>query len=501
MMTNNIADRFIAARRVSTPLIAVRTLDPASAIQTLIASGNGAPKIQWDAASGFTALDEAGRLALDSALGGQDPSSVTSPADALIIARTFAAESILFAVNLHRYVQAGSGNDSLAAVVVQAIWNLRDDFKADRRTLVILCPEITLPPELLQDVQVIDDDLPSPGALSAIVAEIFEAADLTAPAADVLAKAADVLCGLSAFAAEQAAAQSLTKAGIDFDTLWERKRRLVEQAPGVSVYSGDDNFESVGGCSNVKTFLSRLIAGKRPPKCIVFIDEIEKGLAGSSGGGDSSGVSQAIHGGLLSFMEDKKARGVIFVGPPGAAKSAIAKAIGNEAGIPTIQLDLSGLKGSLVGQSEANLRGALKVVEAIGGTDTFFVATCNRVSELSPEIKRRFSYGTWFFDLPDAEERAAIWPIHIAASGVDAIDVPTDLELSGAEIRNACDLAFSLDITLREAAGYLVPVAVSGADSIAALRQQASGKFLSAGAAGVYRLPDITSRKARALAV
>lgn len=49
------------------------------------------------------------------------------------------------------------------------------------------------------------------------------------------------------------------------------------------------------------------------------------------GGGDTSGVSQSLTGTLLSFMQDTDSNGCIFVGPPGAAKSAIAKAMGNEA--------------------------------------------------------------------------------------------------------------------------------------------------------------------------
>jgi hypothetical protein len=52
--------------------------------------------------------------------------------------------------------------------------------------------------------------------------------------------------------------------------------------------------------------------------------EIEKALAGS-GGSDTSGVSQGMLGALLTFMQDEGATGCIFIGPPGAAKSAPSK--------------------------------------------------------------------------------------------------------------------------------------------------------------------------------
>jgi SpoVK/Ycf46/Vps4 family AAA+-type ATPase len=50
---------------------------------------------------------------------------------------------------------------------------------------------------------------------------------------------------------------------------------------------------------------------------------------------------------------------------PGAAKSAIAKAAGNTAGIPTVAFDLAAMQSSLVGGSGGRLRSALQVVDAI----------------------------------------------------------------------------------------------------------------------------------------
>ena len=39
-------------------------------------------------------------------------------------------------------------------------------------------------------------------------------------------------------------------------------------------------------------------------------------------------------GTMLSWMQDRGADGLIFIGPPGAAKSAIGKTAGATAGIP-----------------------------------------------------------------------------------------------------------------------------------------------------------------------
>jgi len=58
-------------------------------------------------------------------------------------------------------------------------------------------------------------------------------------------------------------------------------------------------------------------------------------------------------------------RGVLLLSPPGCGKSQFAKALGNETGRPTVVLDIGNLLGSLVGQSESNVRAALKLADAM----------------------------------------------------------------------------------------------------------------------------------------
>jgi len=47
-----------------------------------------------------------------------------------------------------------------------------------------------------------------------------------------------------------------------------------------------------------------------------------------------------------------------------------------------------------------------------------------------------------------------------------------------------------LKLTLKESAESIVPVSRSAAEQIKALRQQASGKFISASYAGVYQFQE-----------
>ena len=144
------------------------------------------------------------------------------------------------------------------------------------------------------------------------------------------------------------------------------------------------------------------------------------------------------------------------------------------------------MKGSLVGESEQMIRNALKSMRGMGGERVLIVATCNKLAVLPPELRRRFRLGLWFFDLPDASEKASIWSVQRAAFSLDDSTLPEDTGWSGANIRDCCELAYSLDCSLSEAAVYVVPAAVQDAEGLERLRSLASGRFLSASKPGTY---------------
>lgn len=475
--TEEFRSVFKAARRAGTPLVAVRTADPASAMAQVMASLNGKseiPVVVWDILNELTGRNDPGKAAVGKLVG--ENAGPLGPADALAAAQKIAKDTVLFFLNPQRVWEQVD--------VLQGIWNLRDVFKANGQMLVLIStPGASLPAELQSDVMVIDEPLPSAEELAALVRETFEAAELAAPSEETAEKAIDALVGLAAFPAEQVLAMSLSKSGLDFDRLWDRKRQAVEQTPGLTIWRGGETFDQIGGCENIKRFLDAVIHGEEAPRVLVFVDEIEKAFAGS--GTDSSGVKTEMTGTMLSWMQDRGADGVIFIGPPGAAKSAVAKAAGATAGIPTVAFDLAAMQSSLVGGSGERLRAALQVVDAISQGRSLWIATCNSITSLPPELRRRFTLGTFFFDLPTAEEREAIWNIYETRWQLTG-ERPDDEGWTGAEIKECCRKAWRLKLSLRESAGYIVPVSRSAADQIEALRRQASGRFLSASCPGVY---------------
>jgi hypothetical protein len=471
-----------AARRVSTPLIAVRTFDPASAMQAVVGSlstTGQVPIVRWDIMRGIGAANESAKPIVAQLLNGQNPESI-GPSDALAMALRLPEDAMLVPYNFHRF-----WNDP---AVVQGIWNLRDLFKIDGRALLMLAsPGARLPEELAQDVLILDQPLPSQEALEQIVRDTFLSAEMEEPAASDLWRAVDAVIGLASFPAEQVLAMSMSKSGLSFEQLWERKRQVIAQTPGLSVWRGGETFEDIGGCNNIKRFLQAVLKGGDPPRVVVFLDEIEKAFAGT--GTDLSGVKTEMAGTLLTWMQDHEAEGTIFLGPPGAAKSAVGKATGNTAGVPTIAFDLSAMQDSLVGASGERLRSALKVVDAVSQGRSLWIATCNAIASLPPELRRRFTLGTFFFDLPDAGERDAIWKLYLGKYGADG-ERPNDDGWTGAEIKECCRKAARLRISLKEAASFIVPVSRSAAEQIRALRQQASGRFISASKPGVYECSE-----------
>jgi SpoVK/Ycf46/Vps4 family AAA+-type ATPase len=235
-------------------------------------------------------------------------------------------------------------------------------------------------------------------------------------------------------------------------------------------------------------------------------------------------------------------RGILLLGVPGTGKSCFARALGSETGRPTLVLDVGALMGSLVGQTEQNVRHALRLVDAMAPcvlfcdeiekglsgvqssgqtdsgvsarlfgslltwlsdheTDVFFVGTSNDVSKLPPEFSRaeRFD-AVYFLDLPGRAEKDTIWQMYMSKFGIDPGQRrPQDRDWTGAEVKACCRLAALLDVPLVDAAQNVVTVAVTAGESVERLRSWASGRCLSADRPGVFNRATEAVRPGRAV--
>lgn len=491
-----LVDSVKRARNKGVPILAVRTTDPAATMAAVTAAVNGtAPALRWDIVNGIVGLNEAGQ----SAVGDRDTGN---PTEAMIAAASLPPTSLLFVCNAHRCLDPGNPN---TLPVAQAIWNLRDRFKADGRTLVLLGPDFTFPAELEQDIIVFDEPLPGDEALARIVTEQFTAAGLDQPDEKKLGQVVDAVRGLAAFPAEQVIAMSLTKAGVNMNMLRRQTNLAIEQTRGLTVDKDSVTFTDIGGLDEAKQVGFGLGNGPAAPKLIVRIEEIEKALSGAAGpAADTSGTSQDILDVLLTGMEDNDWYGFILYGVPGSGKSFYSKALGNTLEVRSVRADLNAAKDKWVGGTEANIRAIMRRIRAIAGVGgACFLASANRLKTIPPELKRRFRYGIYMFDLPTAEERGPIWTINLRRFGFDPTKAqrPNDEGWTGADIRNVCEIAWRFGSSLTEAAARIVPVSKSDPESIEEMRQIANGRFLSASYPGPYRKPSGVVPAARKIEV
>jgi hypothetical protein len=417
----------------------------------------------------------------------ESPAAVPGAADPLAAIRSLAAlatpdgTALLVLRNFHRYL--GSPE------VVQALDTQLSAGKQARTFVVILAPVVQVPVELEKLFVVLEHDLPGRDQLAMIARGVAtEPGEL--PDGDGLDAVLDAAAGLTRLEAENAFSLSLVRHGrLVPGVLWEIKAGALVKSGLLTLHRGGETFAGLGGLDALKAFCSRALRPGRP--------------------------------------EGARARGVLLLGPPGSGKSAFCKALGAETGRPTLILDVGSLLGSLVGQSEANIRHALRLVDAMSpcvvmvdevekalagssgsagdsgvaarlfGTllswlndrtsDSFVVCTANDIARLPPEFARseRFD-ATFFLDLPGSREKEAIWRMYRESYGLDpAQPRPSDREWTAAEVKACCRLAALLGVSLAEAAENIVPVAVTAGEAIERLRTWAAGRCLSADRPGL----------------
>lgn len=494
-----------AARRVNTPLLAVQTQDQPACQQAVAVALNGAAlSFVWDAIRGLRPADAPAAEWLKGFLGVAE----ASPQDAQTALATLASNTgnpaamLDFAQNLPPRAALFMLNADLFwsdPVQASAVLNLREPFKNDKRTLIGTGASFSLPASLQTSVVLIEEPLPNDEQIAAILDRLYSGAKEPFPALtdDARREAITSARGLSAFMVEQVFAMSLEKGkGLNVAECWTRKRTAFNQIDGVTLEdtSAMPSFEDIRGLSQILKRERAHFAGSHASAVIVRIEEIEKAFAGLAG--DSSGTSQATLKYVLDFMEEKRSTGFVAVGPGGSGKSLVSKALAREFARPCVTLDVKATEDKFVGESGRKIRTALAAIEGLaGGQPILFVATCNKLTSLPPELKRRFTQGLWYFDLPTAEEREAIWTLYLGKLGLkklvkDAAKLAARFgNWTGAEIRNASETAAYEGIEIDEAAEYVVPVAEADPDALKALRDMAHDRFLNASAPGKYRKP------------
>ena len=444
------------------PAIYVNTTETDRAIKSIQADGY--ESYSWDCLRGIVS-PETNRLVED----------VIDPLETLKWLSE-KQESILIVQNFHHFL--GS------VEILQAITNNIHIYKGQGSCLVMAGPHLILPPEINKYFTVLDFALPSSNELADIMQEIGDSVGVEPDQ-----MAIDAAKGLTEFEAETAFALSLVKTK-QFDPviITEQKKMMIRRT-GLMEFFPPVPIDQVGGLEPFKEYLGNRIKAFQPGN-----------------------------------EHLPKPKALLLVGIPGTGKSLSCKAAASILNWPLIRLDISALKGSLVGESEKQMRQATATIDAFGkavvwldevekalsgikssgqsdgGTTAgmfghfltwmqettapiLVMATANDISSLPPEFMRagRFD-GLFFVDLPTAPERQDIIRIMNDRYGSE---IPEDRVknlkgLTGAEIEQlAKDSLFD---GYETAVSNIVPLSKTMKEDIQSLRTWAKSRARRANA-------------------
>jgi AAA+ superfamily predicted ATPase len=378
---------------------------------------------------------------------------------------------------------------------------LKTIYQADVYVTVFLVnTTLVIPPELEAMITVFDIPLPNHADILATIQDYARGFKL-ALSETVLNELAVSFKGLSDFEIRQilnlAYQESGTIDGNDKQLILNEKEQIIKKSGLLEIIHFDANLGSVGGLEKLKDYVTA--------KAKIF-----------------NNLGEAKKFGI------DLPKGLLIVGMPGCGKSLTAKATANLFAVPLLRLDIGKLMGKYVGESEDNLRKAIKTAEAVspcvlwidelekafagvggtgGGSDittrlfgnfltwlqekessVYVLATSNDVSQLPPEFLRKGRFDELFLvELPNAEERRRIFEIHLKKRGkfsqaIDTIKLLKETDgFSGADIeavvKETIEAAFVSDdkaVTtekLLEAIRETKSISVTLKDKIAKLKE------------------------------
>lgn len=298
----------------------------------------------------------------------------------------------------------------------------------DRRfetTLLIISSVNKVPAEIAQYVTFLDMEYPKEDEINALINEHIEINGYSGFKEEDREKLMPSLQGLTSYEIDRILDMAMSNNGSlsaeDKEMILRQKKRMVRKSGLVELIDSMEKLDSIGGLDNLKEYVQN--------KAKVFRN-----------------LSDAQKFGMST------PKGVFLVGMPGCGKSLCAKVAASIFEVPLLKLDMGSMMGKYVGQSEENLRKAIKIAEAaapcvlwideiekafsgVGGQNdavltrmfgnflfwmqektsaVYVVATANNAESLPPELKRKGRFDDIFcVNLPNKQEREKIFEVHL----------------------------------------------------------------------------------------
>lgn len=312
--------------------------------------------------------------------------------------------------------------------VIQQVINSILSARLNGSHIIFVGSELLIPPELKSFISVYDCPLPT---RVEIRKEYIKWAKGYKKAIDLpkskkalnalLEDAVNASIGLDMMSIENAFALSAaTTGGIDINVIQKQKEQEIKKSDVLEFINTNETLDNVGGFKKLKEWL------KSRQKAFT-IEARKYGLP--------------------------YPKGILITGIPGTGKSLACKAIAAYLKLPLIRLDMCSIYSSFVGDSEARIREALKIIDTISpvvlwideiergaaGANSsnldagvssrvistiltwrqetksgcFMVATANDIDDIPTPLLRKGRFDEiWATDLPNEEEREEIFRIH-----------------------------------------------------------------------------------------
>ena len=293
-------------------------------------------------------------------------------------------------------------------------------------TIIIVSSVLRVPQEIEKYVSFLDIDFPNEEEINQLIDEhiMVNFYDKSKFKQEDREKLILSLKGMTAFEIDRILDMAMSSNGSlsaeDTNMILRQKKQMVKKSGLLELIDSPESLDSIGGMEALKKYLSNKA-------------EIIKRIA------------DAQHYGV------SVPKGVFIVGMPGCGKSLCAKASAALFKAPLLKLDMGSMMGKYVGESEANLRKALRIAEAaspcilwideiekglsgVGGhndimtrmfgyflswmqdktSSVYVIATANNADALPPELKRKGRFDEIFYvNLPNNKERKAIFMVHL----------------------------------------------------------------------------------------
>ena len=209
-----------------------------------------------------------------------------------------------------------------------------DDYQC---TVFIADSRMVIPPVLEHYITLVDLPLPEEKEIAAMIRDFAGELDIEVED-DTVDEVALSLRGLNEFQIQQILYLAYQNGGgidkEDKQLILKEKEQFIKKSGMLELVNFRETVDDIGGLDVLKTWLCQK-------------EQIFKHL------------SDAINFGV------DVPKGIMIIGMPGCGKSLTAKATAAQFGLPLVRLDVGRLLGKYVGESEENMRKALRLAEAI----------------------------------------------------------------------------------------------------------------------------------------